>query len=229
MKNYSIDPTLISLEEFRKMIVSKEMLPARVMLREHMEERFKSLQEAGIEHLGHLLSLLSTKAKIRQFSEKSGLNVDYLVLLKREAGSYLSKPFPLSDFPGIPFEYAEILRSRGLKNTRNFFESTQSEELQSDLSKDTGIPEYRIKELHSLCDLSRITGVGGAFARILYEAEIRSVEAYAVMDATVSLKRCRQVIEKHGYAAGKLGEKDMQYGINYAKAVIACDQKSDNI
>ena len=203
------------------------MLPSRIMLHEHMEERFSSLQEAGIKHLGHLLSLLSTRARIRQYSEQSGLGEDYLLLLKREAGSYLAKSFPLSDFPGIPYEYTEILRSRGLKNTRHFFESTQSEGLQSALCQETGIPEYRIRELYCLCDLSRIGGVGATFARILYEAEIRSVETFADMDATESLKRCTQVIEKHGYAAGRLGVKDMQYGINYAKAVIEFDEKAD--
>ena len=47
MKPYSIDPSLLSLEEFRELTAGKSMLPAR--------------------------------------------------------------PFPLSDFPGIPFEYTELL------------------------------------------------------------------------------------------------------------------------
>ena len=41
--------------------------------------------------------------------------------------------------------------------------------------------------------------VSGVFARILYEAGIRSTEDFASMDPAVLLERCRQVIEKHGY------------------------------
>ena len=99
-------------------------------------------------------------------------------------------------------------------------------EQQAELSAITGIPAYRLKELFSLCDLSRITGVGGIFARVLYEAGIRSPEEYSLNDAASTLKRCREVIDKYGYAAGKLGEKDVQYGINYARLVVVNDQKS---
>lgn len=227
MRSYSIDPVLISLDEFRKLTSGREMLPARVILHEQMEERFAVLKKTGIINLENLLARLSTKTKIGEFSEHTGLSADYLVLLRREAASYLARPFPLSDFPGIPFEYIELLKSRGLKNTRGFFEQVQTEEQQKELSLSTGIPAYRLKELFSLCDLSRITGVGGIFARVLYEADIRSAEVYALTDASELLERCRLIIEKYGYPAGKLGEKDMQYGINYAKVIVATDHKPD--
>jgi hypothetical protein len=227
MKSYRIDPAHITLEEFRELIAEKEMLPGRLMLQERMEEHFTVLKESGMRHLGDLLGFLSSKAKIREYSKKSGLHPDYLVLLRREAGSYLSRPVPLSDFPGIPFEYIELLRSRQLKHTRDFFEKVQSEKQQTDLSASTGIPVYRLKEIFSLSDLSRITGVGGIFARVLYEAGIRSAEAYASGNASRMLERCRTVMEKHGYPSGKLGEKDMQYGINYARVVVAQDQKPE--
>jgi len=167
MKTYSIDPSMLSLEEFKKLTAVKSMLPAR--------------------------------------------------------------PFPLSDFPGIPFEYTVLLKSRGIRNTKDFFEKVQSGEQQKDLSLSTGIPEYRLKELYSLCDLSRITGVGAIFARVVYEAGIRSTGDFASTEIAGLLKSCRAVIEKHGYAAGKPGEKDIQSGIDYASVIIKCDQKTDNI
>jgi hypothetical protein len=172
-----------------------------------------------------LLARLSTRTKVLEFSRQSGLSTDYLVLLKREAGSYLAKPFPLSDFPGIPFEYLELLKSRELKDTRDFFEQVSAGQQQAELSSSTGIPVYRLKEIYSLCDLSRITGVGGIFARVLYEAGIRSPEEYASAEVQEVLEHCRHIIQKYGYPAGKLGVKDMQYGINYARVVTACDFK----
>jgi hypothetical protein len=225
MISYTIDPALISLDEFRELTEEKEMLPGRLMLQERMDECFTALKASGIRHLGDLFGRLSTRIKVQEFSRQSGLSMDYLVLLKREAGSYLAKPFPLSDIPGIPFEYLELLKSRGLKNTRDLFEQVPAEEQQAELSSKTGIPVYRLKEMYSLCDLSRITGVGGIFARVLYEAGIRSPEEYASTEAPAVLERCRQIIRKYGYPAGKLGIKDMQYGINYARVVSACDFK----
>lgn len=167
MKPYSIDPSLLSLEEFRELTAGKSMLPARA--------------------------------------------------------------FPLSDFPGIPFEYTELLKSRGIRNTRDLFEQVQTKEQQAELSRETGIPEYRLEELSSLCDLSRITGVGAVFARVVYETGIHSSREFAGSDIPSLLTRCHAVIEKHGYAIGKLGKKDILYGINYANVIVRCDQKTDNI
>jgi len=227
MKQYSIDPAMISLEEFRKLTAGRKMLPGRVSLQEQMEERFGILKGSGIEDLEDLLSLLGSKSKIEAYADRTGLSIDYLVLLKREAGSYLARPFPLSNFPGIPYEYVEILKSRGIKNTKDLFEQVQTEQQQAWLAESTRIPVYRLKELFTLCDLSRITGVGGIFARVVYEAGIRSTVEFAQTELSTQLSSYRAVIEKYEYAAGKLGEEDISYGINYAKVIVACDNKSD--
>ena len=84
---------------------------------------------------------------MERFSERSGLSTEYLVLLKREAGSYLARPFPLDSFPGIPFEYTELLKRKGIKNTKDFFEELQPEIKLDELSKTSGIPRYRLEEL----------------------------------------------------------------------------------
>jgi hypothetical protein len=228
MKRYCIDPSLISLEEFRELTANRRMLPSRVVLQEQMDERFALFKDSGINHLGDLLRTLGSKSQIHNFSIQTGLSEDYLLLLKREAGSYLARPFPLSSFPGIPFEYAELLKSRGIRSTKDFFEQVQSEQQQAVLAVSTGIPAYRLKELYSLCDLSRICGVGGIFARVLYTAGIRCTELFASSDTASLLKSCQLVIEKHGYAAGKLGEEDIKYGINYASVIVTCDNKSDH-
>jgi len=229
MKRYSIDPSLLSLEQFKEYTAKRRMLPSRVMLHKQMDERFALLKDSGIEHLADLIQTLGSKSHIRNFSIQTGLSEDYLVLLKREAGSYLARPFPLSSFPGIPFEYLELLKSRGIKSTKDFYEILQSDQQQENLSISSGIPAYRLKELFSLCDLSRITGVGGIFARVLYEAEIRSTKDFASTDSATLLKACQLLIEKHGYVVGKLGEEDMNYGIHYARVVVACDNLRNDL
>jgi hypothetical protein len=229
VKPYTIDPTQLSLEEFRELTAGKSMLPGRITLQEKIMERFHVLKQSGVNTLGDLLHLLASKSKIERFADQSGLPATYLVLLKREAGSYLARPFPLSEFPGIPFEYVELLKSRGIRNTRDFFEQVQTVKQQKDLSLNTGIPVYRLEELYSLCDLSRITGVGGIFARVLYEAGVRSTREFSGKDAASLLSSCRAVIEKHGYTAAKPGEQDIQYGIGYASVIDKCDRKLNHV
>lgn len=202
MERYTLDPYQIGLERFYSLILSKKLLPGRALLNEEIEERFRLLSNAGINNLGVLLKSLKSKQEIYSVATGTGIPASYLLLLRREAGSYLAKPFPLSDFPGIPFEYAEVLKTNRIRNTREFFEEVQSPEQQQVIAGKTGIPEGRLKEILALCDLSRITGVGGAFARILYEAGIRSVEAFTRYDGVL-----------------KVSKEDMQYCLNYARVI----------
>ena len=203
------------------------MLPSRIMLQEQIEERFAVLSAAGISTLGDVLRHLGSKTKLEAFSSQTGLPENYLVLLKREAGSYLARPFPLSAFPGIPFEYTEVLKSRGLVSTRDFFEKVQSEKQMAELSKETGIPPARLNELHALCDLSRITGVGGVFARVVYEAGIRSSHEFAQTEAALHCQQYMAVILKYGYAAGHFSEEDIRYCIEYARVVAEADHTTE--
>ena len=226
MKSYTIDPAKIGLEKFKELTAGRSMLPGRVALHEQLEKRFDILSRSGVKHLGDLLHILGSKPKIESFSVQTGLPTEYLVLLRREAASYLARPFPLSDFPGIPFEYVELLKSKGILNTKNFFEQAQTEGHQSELASITGIPKYRLKELFSLCDFSRITGVGGIFARVIYEAGIRSTLEFACIDISEQLKDYLAIMEKYGYEAGNIGEEDIRYSVYYASILVTCDQKS---
>ena len=222
MEAYTIDPYKISMNRFYKLTASKHLIPSRVALREMIEERFSILNNLGIENLGELLKTLKSKQNLQAFVTKSGIPPAYLVLLKREAGSYLARPFPLSDFPGIPFEYVEVLKSKEIRFTREFFELAQTLGQQTDLSTQTGIPLARVQELFALSDLSRITGIGGVFARIVYEAGVQSVEHFALTSAADQFQKYMAIIKKYSYPAGHFAEEDIQYCIDYAKVILEC-------
>jgi len=227
MEAYTIDPYKISLDRLFKLTVSKHLIPSRVTLREMIEERFAILKKLGINNLGELLKTLKSKEHLQVFASTSEIPETYLVLLKREAGSYLARPFPLSDFPGIPHEYVEVLKSKEIRHTREFFESAQTREQQTDLSSQTGIPLARLQELFALSDLSRITGIGGVFARIVYEAGVKSVEKCAMTRALDQYQKYMAIIRKHKYPAGHFAEEDIQYCIDYASVILDCRTKTD--
>ena len=216
MEPYSLDTEQFSLQLFNAQIRIKKMIPSRILLQEGREKYFGDPEAKGIKNLKQLIALLGNSDKIKLVAGECGIPELYLTLLKREAGSYISKPFSLSDFPGIPLEYTEVLKTRGIRNTRDFFESVQNTAQRTLVAKQTGIPESRLREIFALCDLSRITGVGGFYARIIYEAGLRSVYDFAATDATTHNKHYIEVLEKRGYPVKKLSDEDLQYCIDYA-------------
>jgi hypothetical protein len=219
MEDYNLDREQFSLKLFNEQIRTKKMIPSRILLQEGREKYFGALEAKGIKNIKQLMAVLGNGDKIKLVARECGIPELYLTLLKREAGSYISKPFPLSDFPGIPLEYTEVLKTRGIRNTRDFFVSVQNIAQRTLMAKQTGIPESRLREIFALCDLSRITGVGGFYARIIYEAGIRSVYDFAATDATTHNRHYREVLEKRGYPVKKLSEDDLQYCIDYATLI----------
>jgi len=217
MEKYTLDPFAFSLEKFYEITRSRKMIPSRVPLKENMEEQFQLLENQGIENLGLLISALDSKDKIMNMVSATGIPENYLVLLKREAGSYLAKPVPLSDLLGVPFEFTEVLKSRSIKNTRDFFEAVQTSGQRKEMSETTGIPENRLQEIFSLCDLTRITGVGALYSRIIYDSGIRSTRDFADTDVSFHVAKYKEVIEKYGYKVESLAEDDIQYCIDYAR------------
>ena len=197
------------------------------MLKDGIDSYFKVLETRGIENLRQLNTALGNREKIGRFATESGIPESYLTLLKREAGSYLARPFPLSEFPGIPLEYTEVLKSKGIRNTREFFESVQSADQRLEMAKMTGIPASRLSEIFALCDLSRITGVGGIYARIIYHAGMRSVKQFAATNTATHNELYLTSLEKLGYPVKALGEEDLQYCISYASLIAELNTNPD--
>ena len=61
------------------------MIPSRVSLKDDLDERFEILEINSIANLKELINALKTKPKIELFSKETGLTIEYLTLLKREA------------------------------------------------------------------------------------------------------------------------------------------------
>ena len=78
---------------------------------------------------------------------------------------------PLSAFPDIPFDYCEILRSGGLATTADLLEKVRGREAVQRLSRETGIPDYRIGELLELSRLCHEEGLDPREARTKFDLE----------------------------------------------------------
>lgn len=197
---YNLDLESLSVKEYKELLKKQNLLPGRRVLLQDIDKNFSCFETLGIITIAQLKKRLSTPAKIVALAGSNSIMENYLVLLKREVGSLEQKPVLLASFPDInPLLIAE-LGAVGLKNSKEYFESKHS---QTD-------------ELFCLCDLVRINGVGPVAAKVFYEAGYKSVKNVAQADASCMLNKVSKVNEKQHYYKAKLGQKDMQFCIDFA-------------
>ena len=198
---YCLNLSRIGLLEYRDLLKGQNLLPGRRMLLEGIDRNFAALLALGIETLEQLRQRLATPPKLAALSAASGISEDYLKLLKRESGSFEQAPVPLASFPGQDAALLASLRQDDSINSRDYFERGADQ---------TG-------ELYHLCDLVRINGVGALAAKAFYDAGFTSVQDVANAKAADMLRRVTRVNAEQQYYKANLGEKDMQFCIDFAR------------
>jgi hypothetical protein len=198
---YTLPLEQISLSDYRQLLQRQNLLPGRRMLHEQLEARFSSFASVGFTSVAQLAMALATPKKLSTLANQTGISEEYLTLLRRELGSLTQKPVPISTFPNISQSIISELAASGIRTSKDYWGQCKSP----------------ADELFCLCDLVRINGVGAVAARAFYEAGFVSVSAVAGATASDMLTRVSAVNEKEGYYKAKLGEKDMQFCIDYAR------------
>lgn len=201
---YSLDIERLSVQTYKDLLKSQNLLPGRRILVKSIDENFALFENRGIITVSQLKKSLSSPAKITSFAADSSISKDYLVILKREMSSLEQKPVSLASFPGIDAVLIGKLSDAGIKTSKDYFESNQS----------------TADELFCLCDLVRINGVGPVAARDFYDAGYMSVSDVAGADAASMLERVSSVNKIKQYYRANLGLKDMQFCIDFALLLI---------
>jgi len=167
---YHLDLESFSLEDFARILQTEPLLPSQRILKEEVEACFEVLASLGLYNLKDLLAALSTKKKIEQFAQRSGLSPDYLTILRRRAGIYTPAPVTLDKFPGVAPEHIQSLAALGIKDSRQLFERACSRLARAELAAAAHVPEAALVELVKLCDLVRAPYIGAVWARLFYAA-----------------------------------------------------------
>lgn len=167
---YGLDLTSFSLEKLKSIFTSGNLLPSRRLLGETVEERFAVLRRMGIENLQDIITALKTPKKVKDFCQASGLPEEYLILLRRQANSYIPNPIALKDIPGVDPRHAQNLADLGVRDTRQLFERVCTRAGRANLQTESGIPARALLDLTHLADVSRAGWVGPVFARLLVES-----------------------------------------------------------
>ena len=199
---YTLDLSRISLAEYQPLLARQNLLPGRRILLDGLNRNFEALSAQRVDTLLQLKQRLSTPQKLAALAAATGIPEEYLIILKREIGSLEQKPVLLSAFPGLGAALLASLRERGIVTSKDGFDRGEAN-----------------SELYCLCDLARINGVGAVAARAFYEAGYRSVAQVAAASAVEMLARVSAANAEHGYYKANLGEKDMQFCIDFARLI----------
>lgn len=226
IESYYIDTSKFSLEKFREILKSKDILPGRLILKDQIDERFDYIKSKGLSSLADLLDILKTKPRIEQFSKESGLSIDYLTILRREANSYISDPERLSEMLFAEFEIIERLDQYGIIDTKQLYNAAIRSIDRVLLSNKLGISSEKVQELVCLCDLVRITGVGPVFARIIYDSGIHSVADFISVDADELFVRLSKTNNENGFTKAKFSQKDIEYCLELGRELPIIKEKN---
>ncbi len=196
---YNLPLSELPVQAYGDWLKGRRLTPGRSLLQRDIDAVFATFVKRGIANVAQLKKKLSAPGE-RAALAAAGIGEEYLTVLKREIGSLEAKPVALADFPDADAATIADLAGWGIRNSREYSESEAA----------------KPGELLSLCDLVRISGVGAMAAKAFYEAGYRSVAQVAVADAAAMLADVSAINARKGYYRGKLGEKDMQYCIDFA-------------
>jgi len=207
---YYLDLDSLSLATLQCRLEEGDVLPGRRILLEDVAERFAILESLGIRSIGSLIAALKTRKKIQDFAQRSGLPSDYLVILGREARSYIPKLVYLREIPGIDPAHVERLEAISISHSKHLFDRGRTAAERKALSEQTGVPGIALLELVKLAGLARIGGLGPAFVRLFYEARAENIERLAQWSPEALWQRAHAVNEAKGYTRVVPGLHDVK-------------------
>ncbi len=219
--NFTVSLEKVSIVNYKTFLKGIMLIPSRKMLQQNIDADFSKIQASGINNLSELEKALSSPQKLKDFSGKTGVDMDYLVLLKRELGCLEPKPVLLKDFPIGDGTVAEALLQAGIKTSKDFYAIVEVPENIGGIARIGSVSVDKAYELFCLCKLSRINGIGAAAAKCFFDAGFMSPEDIAKEKADEMLAKISAANEGNRYYKAKLGLKDMQFCIDYA--TILCE------
>ncbi len=216
---YYIDLTKISIEEYKEVLKTADLIPSRIILKEKIDENLSVIKKHNIQNIDELQKALKTKSKLAELSKKFGISERYLEVLRAEINGYLQKPNRIKDFICITEKTILKLEELGLKNTERLYEEVLTTERRNELSSKTGISKNEIIKLTKLTDLSRIRWVNHTFAYVLLEAGYDTAKKVADANYQKLYETVKQLNKEREIYNAHIGAHDMKLCIEFAKGL----------
>ncbi len=208
--SYFIDPDTITLDDLEKRIVETDLIPGRIVLLDRLNEKIRILKNQGILTIAALRKEMKNGRKISELSRRTGLDTNYLKLLKLEAEGHFPKPIQLKKFDWLPEDKISKLAGNGFENTAVLYEALNSPDERSRIITTLEMDENFIESLYSLINLIRIQWVSPLFARMLLAAGYDNPTKISDANAEMLCDDLDSINRKNRYWKGKIGLRDVK-------------------
>lgn len=216
---YHIDAKNISLDDLRKRIEATDLVPSRACLNDKIREKMKTLEKQGIKTLASLRDELKNSKRLAAVAKATGIDTQYLILLRREIESYFPKPAALKVFDWLPKDEIVKLEQNEIGDTATLYEMTSSVKKRSELAKSTEVDTATLETLARLADLMRVQWVSPTFARMLIVAGYDSAAKVAAANAADLCEALSSINAGDRFFKGKIGLRDIKRLVQAASYV----------
>jgi hypothetical protein len=219
MTDYS-RPETVSLDNLRTRIKSTDLVPSRAALLEDIDKQFEKISQMGIQTWPDLQKAMKTPKLMEAFSKETGIDLQYLVLLRREVEGYHPKPFNLKDIDWV--SQAAILRliEHGIFNSEVLFSKFGNTEQINNYADEVGIDSDTLRYLVNLAALSRVQWVSPTTARMMIEAGYENCQKLASANGDELFEAMDRVNVAGKYFKGTIGLRDINRLIEAAKYFV---------
>jgi predicted flap endonuclease-1-like 5' DNA nuclease len=207
---YHIDAEKVSLDDLRNRIESTDLVPSRASLLDGLGLKMKALEKQGITTLAQIRNELKTVKRIEALSKATGIETEYLTLLRREVEGWFPKPSPLKDFDWLPKSEIAKLESNGIRDATALHEAADSKSKRAALAKSTGADIATLETFAQLVDLTRVQWTSPTTARMLLEAGCTDSAKLAQADADELYEALARVNAGSKFFKGKIGLRDVK-------------------
>lgn len=209
-----MDSTPPSLDDLLTRLETTDLIPSQQPLLTGLEESFARLEAVGVSTVADLRVRLKNDKSLKAVALDSGVDVDYLILLKRALRGFFPKPRQLRLFDWLDPALIAVLRDSGITNTTHFIDAMANNRLPAFEQLEEGNRD--VIELAALCDLSRVQWVSPTFARALVAAGYPSAESVAGADPDSLHQAVATVNKSAGFFKGSVGLRDITRLVNAA-------------
>jgi predicted flap endonuclease-1-like 5' DNA nuclease len=186
--------------------------------------KMKSLEKQSITTLADLRNELKTAKRLESLAKSTGIETQYLTLLRREIEGWFPKPFPLKDFDWLSKSEIAKLERSDIRDSAALYKATDSKSMRTALAKSTGADLATLETAAQLVDLTRVQWISPTAARMLIEAGCTSAAKLAKMDGDELYEALARVNAGNRFFKGKIGLRDVKRLIHAASCLSSKDK-----
>lgn len=208
MVPYYIDDQSTDLGSLQARLEHTDLIPSQLPLLDGLNKRIAAFRKAGIDSVADLRAALKNSRSLASLSERSGVDSEYLKLLKRTINGFFPKPRSLGEADWLGKRTIAALHEAGIKNTQQLFEACEAD--RADVVRQAGVNPKDLSELNTVSGLCRIQWVSPGFARVLMAAGMKDAATIAKADPEALYAAIADANEGAKFYKGKVGLRDVR-------------------